>query len=112
MCKHAYSSLNAAEHRSARPWKRPTSRTTGTQLAANAAQAPIGESIKRDRPGVGSHEDGGSLTDTNDAARDARLLSAAKDFSDALGDRRIEDINEHQPYGCIGEWSGRTALGV
>lgn len=77
MCKHAYSSLNAAEHRSARPWKGPTSRTTGTQLAANAAQAPIGESIKRDRPGVGSHEDGGSLTETNDAARDARLLSAA-----------------------------------
>ncbi|QBI79985.1 hypothetical protein [Pseudomonas phage vB_Pae_CF23a] len=36
------------------------------------------------------------------------------DFSDALRKRGIEEVNEHQPYGCIGEWSecaGRCAMG-
>ncbi len=32
------------------------------------------------------------------------------DFSDALRKRGIEEVNEHQPYGCIGEWSERIAV--
>lgn len=37
------------------------------------------------------------MKDPNHAARDARLLSAAKDFSDALRKRGIEEVAHHSP---------------